>query len=87
MTQNHSEHDVKVYRSACRMCHGGCGALVQVKNGKVVKVSGDPESPLSKGQMCPKGLASLEHLYNPNRLKYPLKRVGREGDNGPPGTY
>ena len=62
------------------MCHGGCGALVHVKAGKVVKVTGDPESPVSKGRMCPKGLASIEHLYNPNRLKYPLKRVGKRGE-------
>jgi anaerobic selenocysteine-containing dehydrogenase len=62
------------------MCHGGCGALVHVnKDGKVVKIAGDPESPLSKGKMCIKGLSSIEHLYNPNRLKYPLKRVGPRG--------
>ena len=70
----------KVYKSACRMCHGGCGALVHVKDGKVVKIQGDPESPLSRGKMCIKGLSSIEHLYNPNRLKYPLKRVGQRGD-------
>ncbi len=80
MAQIQSDPDVKVYKSACRMCHGGCGALVQVKGGKVVKISGDPDSPLSKGQMCPKGMASLEHLYNPNRLKYPLKRAGERGE-------
>ena len=46
------------------MCHGGCGALVHVKDGKVVKIQGDPESPLSRGKMCIKGLSSIEHLYN-----------------------
>ena len=53
--------------------------LIQVDNGKVVKITGDPESPLNKGKLCPKGLASIEHLYNPNRLKYPLKRTGKRG--------
>lgn len=53
--------------------------LVHVDQGKVVKVTGDPESPLNKGKLCPKGLASIEHLYNPNRLKYPLKRTGKRG--------
>ena len=62
------------------MCHGGCGALVHVKDGTVIKIGGDPDSPLSKGQMCPKGLASIEHLYNPNRLKNPLKRAGARGE-------
>lgn len=75
-----STGDVRVYRSACKMCHGGCGALVHVKDGRVVKVQGDPESPLNKGRMCPKGLASIEHLYHPDRLKHPLKRVGRRGE-------
>ncbi len=80
MTDAPSIQGVKVYKSACRMCHGGCGALVHVEAGEVVKVTGDPESPVSKGRMCPKGLASIEHLYNPNRLKYPLKRVGKRGE-------
>lgn len=70
----------KIYRSACRMCHGGCGVLVHVKDGKVVKIKGDPESPLNKGKICLKGIASVEHLYNPDRLKYPLKRVGQRGE-------
>lgn len=69
-----------VFKSACRMCHGGCGVLVYVENGKVVKLKGDPESPLNRGAMCSKGMASIEHLYNPNRLKYPLKRVGKRGE-------
>ncbi|MGD9505166.1 MAG: molybdopterin-dependent oxidoreductase [Syntrophobacteraceae bacterium] len=68
-----------VYKSACRMCHGGCGALVRVKDGRVVKVEGDPESPFNKGKMCPKGLASIEHLYNPKRLTHPLRRAGARG--------
>lgn len=69
----------QIYKSACRMCHGGCGVLVHVKADKVVKVVGDPESPLNKGKICPKGLASIEHLYHPDRLKYPLKRAGHRG--------
>jgi anaerobic selenocysteine-containing dehydrogenase len=45
-----------------------------------VKIQGDPESPLNKGKMCPKGLASIEHLYHPDRLKYPLMRTGERGE-------
>lgn len=69
-----------VYRSACRMCHGGCGVLVHVKEGKVAKIVGDPDFPLNNGKICPKGALSIEHLYNPDRLKYPLKRVGKRGE-------
>lgn len=61
------------------MCHGGCGVLVHVTDGKVVKVQGDPESPLNRGKICPKGAASIEQLYHPDRLKHPLKRAGERG--------
>ncbi|MCP4752784.1 MAG: molybdopterin-dependent oxidoreductase [Proteobacteria bacterium] len=69
-----------VHKSACRMCHGGCGVHVYVKDGKVVRIKGDPESPLNRGKMCIKGLSSIEHLYHPDRLKYPLKRQGKRGE-------
>ncbi len=75
-----SNKDGKIYRSACRMCHGGCSALVHVNNGKVVKIKGDPEFPLNRGKLCVKGMASIDQLYNPNRLKHPLKRVGQRGE-------
>jgi anaerobic selenocysteine-containing dehydrogenase len=68
-----------VLKSACRVCHGGCGVLVSVKDGKVIKVQGDPDSPLNQGRMCPKGLASIEMLYHPDRLTHPLKRTGKRG--------
>ncbi|MDF1552278.1 MAG: molybdopterin-dependent oxidoreductase [Deferrisomatales bacterium] len=73
------EHSV--IRSACRMCHGVCQVLVHVENGRVVKVTGDPECPTSRGYLCPKGAASAELLYHPDRLTHPLKRVGRRGEN------
>jgi anaerobic selenocysteine-containing dehydrogenase len=62
------------------MCHGGCSALVHVNNGKVVKIKGDPEFPLNRGKLCVKGMSSIDQLYNPNRLKHPLKRVGQRGE-------
>jgi thiosulfate reductase/polysulfide reductase chain A len=72
--------DRRIVRSACRMCHGGCGVLVHVQNGKVVKIEGNPDSPASKGKICPKGLASIDHLYHPDRIIHPLKRVGERGE-------
>lgn len=69
-----------VFKSACRMCHGGCGVLVHVKSGKVVKIEGNPDSPASQGKICPKGLASIEHLYHPDRITHPLKRIGERGE-------
>jgi len=69
-----------VLKSTCRMDHGGCGVLVHVKDGRVVKVEGNPEHPISKGKLCLKGPSSPEHLYHPDRLGYPLKRAGEKGE-------
>lgn len=77
MQNSHSEK--QIFRSVCRICHGGCGALVFVKDGKVVKVKGDPESPMSKGWMCIKGLNTPEIANHPDRLRRPLKHKGKRG--------
>jgi len=74
------DEDEKVIRSTCGLCHGGCGVLVHVKAGRIAKVEGDSESPLSGGTMCAKGLAAKQLVYHPDRLKYPMKRVGRRGE-------
>ncbi len=70
----------KVIRSMCRMCHGTCGTLVHVRNGRVVKIEGDPQSPTNRGTLCIKGLSTIQHQYNPRRLRYPIKRVGQRGE-------
>ena len=70
----------KVYRSSCGMCHGGCGVLVYTQDGRITRIEGDPDSPLSKGALCAKGLASLQHVYNPARIQYPLIRTGERGE-------
>ncbi len=69
-----------VYKSECYMSNSGCDALVYVKEGKVIKVEGDPSSPVTKGTLCAKGLASKHMLYHPERLKYPMKRMGERGE-------
>ncbi len=72
---------ITVFKSVCRSCHGGCGVRVFVKNGKVVNVKGDPDSPLNKGWMCIKGIKSPDIANHQDRLKRPLKRKGARGDN------
>jgi anaerobic selenocysteine-containing dehydrogenase len=74
-------NDEKIVKSVCRMCHGVCEVLVHVKDGRVVKVTGDPDSPMSNGYICSKGVASVDYLYHPDRLRYPLKRAGEKGEN------
>ncbi len=67
-------------RSTCALCFASCGILVHLQDGEVTKIEGDPNAPLNKGALCPKGLASLELLYHPNRIKHPLRRTGKRGE-------
>ncbi len=69
-------------RTSCRGCHGVCQVLVHLRQGRVVRVTGDPDSPTSQGYLCPKGAAAPELLYHPDRLMHPLRRVGRRGEGG-----
>ncbi len=57
----------RVARSVCPYCAVGCGQKVFVKDEKVVQVEGDPESPISRGRLCPKGSASLDLVTGPQR--------------------
>lgn len=67
------------YRAACRGCHGGCVHILTVENGKVVRVRPDPDSPLSQGHICAKGASIIEQMYHPDRLRYPMRRIGPRG--------
>ncbi len=60
--------------------HGGCGAEIYLKDGKVVKVEGDKSHPWNQGRLCPKGLAIPQYMYHPDRVMHPLKRVGARGE-------
>jgi anaerobic selenocysteine-containing dehydrogenase len=63
-----------------RMDHGGCGLLIHVEDGKIVRVEGDPDYPLNQGTMCAKGIAQVERLNHPDRVRYPMKRAGEKGE-------
>lgn len=69
-----------VYKSECFMCNQGCDALVHVKDGEVLRAEGDPSSLVTKGVLCCKGLAAREVLYHPDRLLYPMRRLGERGE-------
>ena len=59
----------RVARSVCPYCAVGCGQRVFVKDEKVVQIEGDPDSPISRGRLCPKGSASKSLVTGPNRLE------------------
>ena len=68
------------------MCHGcsyggySCGLLAHVKDGKMLRVEGNPYHPLNRGALCAKGLSAVSWVYNPHRLRYPLLRIGDKGE-------
>jgi anaerobic selenocysteine-containing dehydrogenase len=62
-------------------CHGTCGVLAHIKNGKLTKIEGDPNHPWNQGRLCARCLAMTQYVYHPDRLTSPLKRVGERGDN------
>ncbi|MCA9608078.1 MAG: molybdopterin-dependent oxidoreductase, partial [Myxococcales bacterium] len=79
------EHDPQtdgdhVVPSFCEMCFWKCGVLAHVKDGRVTKIVGNPEHPLSAGRLCPRGTGGTGLLYDPDRLTSPLLR--RQGSRG-----
>ncbi len=82
---SNTEREMEVYgydsvvKSHCRMCHGGCGILVYVKDGKIAKIAGDPDCPINHGTLCSKGIAASQLVYHPDRLTYPVRRIGSKG--------
>jgi anaerobic selenocysteine-containing dehydrogenase len=72
---------VKIVRSACYSCNSCCEVLVFIDeaSGAILKVEGDPESPVTRGILCAKGLASRDLVHNPGRLRHPIVRAGERG--------
>ena len=70
----------KIVKTNCFECHAKCGVLCEVdKNGTLVSVKGNPEDPRNEGRMCSKGLSAPKILYDPDRLRVPLRRTGERG--------
>lgn len=65
--------------SMCEMCVWRCGLIAKVKNGRVVKLDGNPEHPHSRGRLCTRGQSGLMNTYDPDRVLTPLIRVGERG--------
>ncbi len=63
----------------CQLCSTVCGITGHIKDGRIIKIEGNPKDPNSRGKLCARGQAALNHQYHPERLLYPLKRVGPRG--------
>lgn len=78
-------HGTEVARSICPYCGVGCGQLIYHKGGKLISIEGDPQSPISRGHLCPKGADTYELHTHPGRLKKvkyraPYSRTWQEMD-------
>lgn len=74
--------EVKLVPTFCAMCgpSSGCGVMAKVVDGKFVGIEPFPECPTNNGKNCPKAHAAPQWVYSPDRIKYPMKRVGEKGE-------
>ena len=66
--------------TACWQCVSRCPTIGYVEDGRLVKISGQPNSIRTEGKLCAKGNAGVNQIYDPDRILYPLKRVGKRGE-------
>jgi MoCo/4Fe-4S cofactor protein with predicted Tat translocation signal len=64
------------YASTCTGCEQACGILVKTREGRPIKIDGNDEHPVNKGKICARGQASILNLYDPERLREPMKGSG-----------
>src|ERR1044071_78103 len=64
------------YASTCRECPAGCGIVVKAREGRAIKIEGNPKKPLNQGGLCRRGHAALQALYDPDRVRTPLVKQG-----------
>ncbi|MCX5909505.1 MAG: molybdopterin-dependent oxidoreductase, partial [Deltaproteobacteria bacterium] len=65
------------YATTCRECPAGCGILAKNRDGRVIKVEGNPLHPVNQGRLCPRGQASVQGVYNPDRYRGPLRKTAQ----------
>lgn len=69
---------VSQVKTVCGYCGTGCGLILEVENNKIVKIRGDKEAPVNKGQTCVKGAFAYQYVHAPERLSSPLIRRAGE---------
>src|ERR1051326_4931922 len=69
-----------VVKAACpHDCPDACGVLITVEDGRATRIQGDPEHPVTQGFLCAKVAKYLDRVYSPDRVLYPMRRVGPKG--------
>src|SRR5690242_20669838 len=64
------------YTTTCRECAASCGVIAETRDGRAIKLEGNPNHPLNRGALCGRGQAALQGLYNPDRYRSPMIRQG-----------
>lgn len=64
------------YATTCRECCTGCGIIAETRDGRTIKLEGNPDHPVNRGALCARGQAALQGLYNPDRYRGPMLRSG-----------
>ena len=65
------------YATTCRECPAGCGVLAKNREGRVIKVEGNPLHPVNQGKLCARGQAAVQGIYNPDRIRGPMRKNSR----------
>ncbi|MCR4297638.1 MAG: molybdopterin-dependent oxidoreductase [Gallionella sp.] len=68
------------FNSTCAQCDAGCNITGRIREGRVLKLDGNPDSAINRGKTCGLGQAGVQHHYNPDRVREPLLRKGGQGE-------
>src|ERR1700678_664442 len=63
------------FATTCNECPAGCGMVARIREGRVIKLEGNPADPIGQGSTCARGQAALQEVYNPDRLSGPQRRA------------
>src|SRR5512136_2486249 len=79
-SENGTATGTRTVATFCDICFWKCGAIAYVKDGKLWKIEGNPDDPLSRGRLCPRGTGGVGAHYDPDRLRAPLIRASVRGE-------
>jgi anaerobic selenocysteine-containing dehydrogenase len=80
-TNDYMIPSISVYfNSTCAQCDAGCNITGRIREGRVLKVEGNPDSAINRGKTCGLGQAGVQHHYNPDRVRAPLLRTANSGE-------
>ncbi|MFC2158932.1 molybdopterin-dependent oxidoreductase, partial [Acidobacteriota bacterium] len=72
---------LRAFPTLCGMCQAGCGVLAYLDGDRCVQILGNPDHPVNHGRICAKGIAGLNLVNDPERLLFPMRRIGERGGN------